>query len=99
MDDGDVYSEEIRDALDGISRTRMPFGKYGPESFPPAGIPIYDLPWEYLHWFSQRGFPPGQLGQLLEVVYHMKSDGSDVVFDAFRRKSGGRSDLRRRRPK
>ena len=31
-----------------IEKTRMPFGKFGPKSFPPAGVPIYDLPAEYL---------------------------------------------------
>ena len=29
--------------LADIGRMRMPFGKYGPEHFPPSGVPIYDL--------------------------------------------------------
>ena len=29
----------------------MPFGKYGPLHFPPRGVPLYDLPVEYLAWF------------------------------------------------
>ena len=96
MDDfsPEAFQEEMRETLEEIARYRMPFGKYGPEKFPPNGIPIYDLPWEYLHWFSQRGFPKSRLGELLEVVYHMKGDGSDQVFNAFRKKSGGRHSLR-----
>ncbi|MFT5468932.1 MAG: hypothetical protein ACI8UO_004045 [Verrucomicrobiales bacterium] len=100
MDD-EIFAAEVEDALSEISRTRMPFGKYGPENFPPSGIPIYDLPWDYLHWFSRQrgGFPPGQIGQLLETVYHMKSDGSDEIFDVFRRRAGGRAALRKKRPR
>nr|WP_306301498.1 DUF3820 family protein [Verrucomicrobium spinosum] len=34
--------------LADIERTHMPFGKFGPQHFPPHGIPIFDLPAEYL---------------------------------------------------
>ena len=89
-EDADVYRTEIADALNHIAVTKMPFGKY-------AGMPIYNLPWEYLHWFTQNGreFPSGQIGQLLEVVYHMKSDGSDEVFEVFRQ--GDRQKSRRQK--
>ena len=78
-----------------IGRTRMPFGKFGPERFPPNGLPIYDLPAEYLMWFANKaGFPKGRLGQLLQMVYQMKADGSDSAFDPFRKRVGGRAALR-----
>ena len=83
-----------------IGRTHMPFGKFGPAHRPPEGVPIYDLPAEYLMWFANKaGFPKGRLGQLLEIVYQMKADGSDFAFDAFRRKAGGRTALRQARPR
>ena len=81
--------------LQAIGRTRMPFGKYGPDHFPPDGLPIYDLPAEYLAWFANKAnWPKGRLGDLLRMVYQMKVDGSDAAFDGFRRQAGGRSRLR-----
>lgn len=88
-------AERMRHDLEEIGRTFMPFGKFGPAHFPPEGAPIYDIPAEYLGWFANRaGFPKGRLGELLRMVYQMKVDGSDVVFDPFRRKNGGRTELR-----
>ena len=70
--------EEFAETMIEISRTRMPFGKYGPKEYPPSGVPIYDLPFEYLEWFQYNGgLPGGRLGELLEIVYHIKRDGSD----------------------
>jgi uncharacterized protein (DUF3820 family) len=69
-----------------IRRTYMPFGKYGPEHFPPHGRRIYDLPLEYLLWFRQKGFPKGRFGELLRIVCQMKADGCDEVFDHFRQR-------------
>jgi len=88
-------AEAMRADLDAIGRTFMPFGRFGPQHFPPHGIPIYDLPAEYLGWFAQKaGWPKGRLGQLLRIVHQMKVDGSDLAFDPFRRRAGGRSRLR-----
>lgn len=83
-----------------IERYRMPFGKYGPAAFPPHGAPIYDLPAEYLSWFANKaGWPKGRLGELLRMVYQMKVDGSDAVFEPMRQKNGGRVSLREQRRK
>lgn len=87
--------QQMQQDLAEIGRTHMPFGKYGPAHFPPNGIPIYDIPAEYLSWFATRaGFPKGRLGQLLQMVHQMKVDGSDVAFDIFRARRGGRTALR-----
>lgn len=85
--------------LEQISRYHMPFGMFGPKHYPPSGVPIYDLPAEYLAWFALKGFPEGRLGELLRVVYHTKADGCDGVFDAIRRKAGGRYRLRKTAPR
>ena len=78
-----------------IERTHMPFGKFGPKFCPPLGVPIYDLPAEYLMWFANKaGFPKGRLGVLLRMVYQMKADGSDAAFNAMRKRNGGRTTLR-----
>ena len=84
----DLAAQMQRD-LDEIGRTFMPFGKYGPQNHPPYGVPIYDIPAEYLGWFANKaGFPKGRLGTLLQMVHQMKADGSDMVFDIFRKKHG-----------
>jgi len=84
--------------LEEIGRTHMPFGKFGPKFCPPSGVPIYDLPAEYLMWFANKsGFPRGRLGELLRMVYQMKADGSDAVFDVLRKRHGGRTSLRAER--
>ena len=56
------------DLLVEIVQTRMPFGRY-------AGRPIKSLPEAYLVWMSQKGFPSGRLGQMLETVLVMKHNG------------------------
>jgi hypothetical protein len=78
-----------------IEKMRMPFGKYGPRNYPPAGIPIYDLPAEYLQYFATRGWPRGKLGRLLQIVYQMKADGGDGIFQVLRERAGGRTKLRK----
>lgn len=80
--------------LEQISRYHMPFGMFGPKHYPPKGVPIYDLPAEYLAWFALKGFPEGRPGELLRVVYEMKANGCDAAFDAIRRRAGGRFKLR-----
>ena len=90
----DDLAERMRHDLEEIGRTFMPFGKYGPQHFPPKGVPIYDVPAEYLGWFANKaGFPKGRLGELLRMVHQMKADGSDIVFDVFRKRNG-RTDLK-----
>ena len=89
--------DEFAKVLGEISRTRMPFGKFGPADFPPHGVPIFDLPYEYLAYFERKGYPQGRLGELLRFVYFAKRDGADAVFDPLRAAAGGRTVLRRSR--
>ena len=51
-----------------LARARMPFGKY-------EGELLIDLPEGYLVWFQRQGFPRGKLGQQLESVLAIKSNG------------------------
>ncbi len=89
-----IDREDFRNLLEEIGKTRMPFGKFGIKSYPPAGVPIIDLPEEYLVWFKERGFPKGRLGELMAQVCEIKSVGMDSVFDPLRRAAGGRFPLR-----
>lgn len=85
---------ELAETLREIALARMPFGRYGPKELKGEGAPLCDLPYEYLEWFERRGFPGGRLGELMEIVYHLKKDGSDEVFNHWRAKRGGRHALR-----
>ncbi len=90
-DFGAEWMAELAGRFDDLAHYRMPFGRY-------EGVPIYDLPYEYLHWFVERGggFPTGRLGELMEFVYHTKADGSEAVFVPLRKAAGGRHSLRQR---
>lgn len=95
----DLLQDELADALEDIATWKMPFGKYGPQHCPPEGVPLYDLPVEYLLWFKQKGFPKGRLGQLLSVVCQIKVDGSEIIFEPMRKAAGGRHLLKQPRKK
>ncbi len=54
--------------LERLLTTPMPFGKH-------QGMMIADLPANYLHWFAREGFPKGQIGQLLQLMYEIDHNG------------------------
>ena len=90
----EIDREDFRNLLEEIGNTRMPFGKFGIREYPPSGVPIMDLPVEYLLWFKERGFPKGRLGELMAQVCAIKEVGMDAVFDPMRQARGGRYPLR-----
>jgi uncharacterized protein (DUF3820 family) len=60
-----------------LARMKMPFGKY-------TGRRLIDLPEPYMVWFSQSGFPRGRLGEMLRIVYEIKVNGLEYLFDPLR---------------
>ena len=60
-----------------IVRTRMPFGKF-------KGRLLIDLPEPYVVWFAKKGFPKGELGQLLGLLYEVKVNGLEHLFKPLR---------------
>jgi uncharacterized protein (DUF3820 family) len=58
---------------------RMPFGKY-------KGRILCDLPEPYLAWFHQKGFPPGEIGIQLSVLYEIKLNGLEYLLKPIRKK-------------
>jgi uncharacterized protein (DUF3820 family) len=86
----EIDRDDFRNLLVEIGKTRIPFGKFGIKAYPPAGVPIMDLPEEYLAWFKQKGFPKGRLGELMAEVFEIKAVGMDSVFDPIRHAQGGR---------
>ena len=72
-------NESIPDAevLLKLAKMRMPFGKY-------KGRRLIDLPERYVVWFSQKGFPAGELGDMLRMVYEIKINGLEYLFKPLR---------------
>ena len=66
-----------------LARTKMPYGKY-------RGRLLVDLPEPYVVWLSRRGFPSGRLGEMLRIVYEIKANGLEYLFEPLRpRERGG----------
>jgi hypothetical protein len=93
MEFTEIDRDDYCNLLMEIHRTHMPYGMFGKEKYPPNGIPLCDLPEEYLLWFKQRSFPKGRLGELMAHVCEIKELGMDSVFDPFRKANGGRTKL------
>ena len=55
-----------------IARMSMPFGKY-------QGRLLIELPEEYLLWFADKGFPEGELGQLLMLTLEIRINGLEAL--------------------
>lgn len=64
-------------ALLELAEMRMPFGKHG-------GMRLIDLPEPYVVWFARQGFPEGKLGRMLAVVYEIKVNGLEYLFEPLR---------------
>ena len=64
-------------ALLKLAKTRMPFGKY-------EGRLLIDLPRPYVIWFAKKGFPEGELGRMLKVLYEVKMNGLEYLFKPLR---------------
>lgn len=61
------------DFLEKLARAKMPFGKY-------AGRSLVNLPEHYVVWFANKGFPEGELGDMLRSVYEIKANGLEYLF-------------------
>ena len=55
----------------------MPYGKY-------KGRKLADLPGHYLGWFAREGFPRGELGQLLALMYELDHNDLRALLDPLR---------------
>lgn len=60
-----------------VSR-EMPYGKY-------KGRLLADLPGHYLGWFAREGFPRGELGSLLALMYELDHNALRDLLTPLRR--------------
>ena len=56
----------------------MPYGKY-------KGRVIADLPGHYLNWLARKGFPPGEIGNLLALMQELDHNGLSSLLEPLRK--------------
>ncbi|QYZ67107.1 MAG: hypothetical protein OI74_07665 [Gammaproteobacteria bacterium (ex Lamellibrachia satsuma)] len=66
-----------KEDLISVASMQMPFGKY-------KGRPLIDLPEAYLLWFSDKGFPQGRLGMLMQLTLEIKINGLEYLIKPLR---------------
>lgn len=93
------WRENLAEMMGDFASVHMPFGKYGPQHYPPKGLPLYQLPAEYLMWFKFKGFPKGRLGQLLEALCEIHYTGAEAVLGPLRKADSTPHPLRKERRK
>lgn len=71
-----------QDLLSLVSQV-MPYGKY-------KGRLIADLPGNYLGWFAREGWPHGELGRLLALMYEIDHNGLHGLLSPLRAKKQDR---------
>jgi hypothetical protein len=65
--------------LQRLLNQEMPYGKY-------KGRMIADLPGHYLGWFAREGFPRGEIGRLLALMYEIDHNNLKTLLLPLRQK-------------
>ncbi len=71
------YLHSDQNVLLKLAKAKMPFGKY-------EGYLLLDLPEPYVVWFFRKGFPKGELGDMLRTIYEIKVNGLEYLFKLLR---------------
>jgi uncharacterized protein (DUF3820 family) len=66
--------------LQRLLTLEMPYGKH-------KGRLIADLPGNYLNWFAREGFPPGEVGRLMQLMQEIDHNGLSPLLEPLRNKS------------
>lgn len=63
-----------------LAHTKMPYGKYKDRY-------LIDLPEYYIVWYHTKGFPKGQLGNMLQTVYELKVNGLEELIRTIKKQN------------
>jgi uncharacterized protein len=61
-----------------LANYRMPFGRY-------ANRLLLEIPDEYFIWFSNKGFPEGELGLFMAMMLEIKINGLEYLLDPLKK--------------
>ena len=61
-----------------LAHTKMPYGRY-------AGMALIDLPEPYVVWYYNKGLPKGDLGRMLAMLYEIKTNGLEYLFEPIKK--------------
>lgn len=64
--------EHTKNDLEKLATLSMPYGKH-------QGTLLIDLPEHYVVWYHTKGFPSGELGKLLGLLYEIKLNGLEYL--------------------
>jgi uncharacterized protein (DUF3820 family) len=67
-----LQQDQSKQFLLKLAKTKMPYGKY-------KGRYMIDLPEHYIIWYKTKGFPKGQIGEMLATVYELKVNGLEYL--------------------
>ena len=62
-----------------LAHSKMPFGKY-------EGYYLIEIPEYYIVWYSNKGFPKGELGEQLKLVSELKLNGLEDLIRNIKKK-------------
>jgi hypothetical protein len=74
-----LNQDQSKQFLLKLANTKMPYGQY-------EGRYMIDLPEYYVVWYRNKGFPKGQIGEMLATVYELKLNGLEELVRRLRRK-------------
>ena len=72
-------SDQQKETLIKLANYRMPFGKY-------ANRLLVDIPERYYIWFSNHGFPEGELGEFMIMMLDIKTNGLEHLLSPLQKK-------------
>ena len=73
-----LNQDQSKQFLLKLANTKMPYGKY-------EGKYMIDLPEYYVVWYRNKGFPKGQIGEMLATVYELKLNGLEALVRKLRK--------------
>ena len=68
-----------KESLIKLANYRMPFGKY-------TNRLLIEIPETYYIWFSNQGFPEGELGEQMAMMLEIKTNGLEHLLAPLRRR-------------